>query len=78
MQKIEHLTQENEFLRASLSASTRNQSTNSKFTDDSLGSAVSANGLALKRQHKEDVNALNKKIDELEEKLKRTKDKYKV
>lgn len=41
--------QENALLRASLSASTRSQSTDSKFTDSSIGSAASAEGLTLRR-----------------------------
>ena len=41
--------QENALLRANLSASTRSQSADSKFTDSSLGSAASAEGLTLRR-----------------------------
>ena len=72
------MKQENDLLRASLSASTCSQSAYSKFTEDSLGSAASADGLALRRQHKEETDTLNKTIDELKDKLKRTKDKYKA
>ena len=76
--ELQKLRQENDLLRASLSASTRSYSVDSKFTDGSLGSAASADGFALKRQHKEEIDTLNKTIGELEEKLKRNKDKYKT
>ena len=70
--------EENAYLKAILSASTRSQSADSKFTDSSLGSAASADGLTLRRRHKEEVAALNKTNDDLEDKLKWTKDNYKA
>lgn len=47
--ELQKLKKENEKLKEIINQSTRSTSADSKFTDASLGSAASADGLALRR-----------------------------